>query len=87
MKKRMALMLFVLALIFGGIFAWKVFVGHMMRQMLAHRARPPAVSVATARLTEWAPRLRSVASLSAVRGVEVSTPLAGKITRILFRSG
>ncbi len=87
MKKRMALMLLVLALVFGGIFAWKAFVGHMMRQMLAHRAVPPTVSVATARLTEWAPRLRSVASLSAVRGVEVSTPLAGKITRILFRSG
>jgi multidrug efflux pump subunit AcrA (membrane-fusion protein) len=67
MKKRMALMLLVLALVFGGIFAWKAFVGHMMRQMLAHRAVPPTVSVATARLTEWAPQLHSVASLSAVR--------------------
>jgi membrane fusion protein (multidrug efflux system) len=88
MKKRMALTLLVLALVFGGIFGWKAFVGHMMRQMLAHRAMPPAaVSVTTARLTEWAPQLHSVASLSAVRGVEVSTSLAGKITRILFRSG
>ncbi len=88
MKKRLALTLLVLAVVFGAIFGWKAFVGYKMHEMFAHRAMPPAaVSVATARMQEWAPQLHSVASLTAVQGVEVSTPLPGKVTRILFHSG
>ncbi|HQU16258.1 MAG: hypothetical protein B7Z66_00080 [Chromatiales bacterium 21-64-14] len=88
MKKRLALTLLVLAVVFGGIFGWKAFVGHMMREMLAHRAMPPAsVSAATVRQVQWAPELGSVGTLTAVQGVEVSSPLAGKITGMLFKSG
>lgn len=88
MKKRMTLTLLALALVFGGIFGWKAFVAHMMHKMLAHRSIPPAtVSVATVRTQEWAPEFHSVGSLTAVQGVQISSPLAGKVTRILFHSG
>ena len=88
MKKRMAVMVAILLVAFGGIFGWKAFVAYKMKQALAHRALPPvAVSTAVARTAAWRPELHAVGSLSAVRGVEISPQLPGAVIGLYFRSG
>ena len=50
--------------------------------------RPPAtVAAAPAERRSWHPYLRAVGSLRAVRGVEVTTEIAGQVAEIEFTSG
>ncbi len=51
--------------------------------------KPPAVSVSTTTVQAktWIPEIRAVGLFKAVRGVEISTEAAGKITSINFESG
>lgn len=88
MKKRMAVMVAILLVVFGGIFGWKAFVAYKMKQALAHRALPPAtVSTTTAQTAAWRPDIHAVGSLTAVRGVEISPQLPGAVVGLYFRSG
>jgi len=88
MKKAFAVVILVLVILFGGIFAYKAFVNHMMHKALDH-VPPPTFSVDAARATlrEWHPRLQAVASLTAIEGTAISTQLAGNVTGIYFHSG
>ncbi len=88
MKKRMILVVIILALVFGGIFGWKAFVNHKIHEMMAARGLP-IVTVATApvRRVAWRDRIRSVGSLSAIQGVTLTAQLPGVVTAIDFHSG
>lgn len=85
--KRLIIVLAALAVVFGGIFGWKMFVGMKMAEMFS-RPRPPAV-VASAKVEErsWQPYLTSVGSVLARRGVNVSGQLDGQVEKINFQSG
>jgi len=88
MKKRMILVIIVLAVVFGGIFGWKAFINHKIRVMMAARGMPVvAVSTATVRSVNWRDRIRSVASLTATEGVTLTAQLPGAVTAIRFHSG
>ncbi len=87
MIKRLILVLFALALVFGGIFGWKYM---QMRQMAAQMAkpRPPeVVASAQARAERWQPYLFSVGSLVAVQGIYVNNEVPGQVSAIEFQSG
>lgn len=88
MIKRMLLMILVLAVVFGGIFGWKYYVGQMIQQNLAQR-QPPPVTVTTTQAVArtWQPELDAVGSLKATQGVAISPEMAGRITAIHFESG
>lgn len=88
MKRRLAIMLLVLALVFGGIFGWHAFVGHMTDQYLASYQPPPvAVEVEAARAEQWDRTISAVGTLNAVNGVDITTEVGGLIQEIYFASG
>ncbi len=88
MKKRMAIVVILLLVLFGAIFGWKAFVGYKMKEGMAHAPRPKvAVSTATVRLAQWQPEMHAVGSLAAIQGVTLTPQLPGTVSKILFHSG
>ncbi|MGR9086035.1 MAG: efflux RND transporter periplasmic adaptor subunit [Gammaproteobacteria bacterium] len=86
MVKRLILILFFSAAIFGGLFGWKFLqIGKAMNELTLP---PPAVVAATeVKTVMWQPYLSSVGSLVAVAGIDVSNEIAGKVAAIHFDSG
>ena len=64
-----------------------VSIKHMMARFAS--MKPPAVSVSAARAktVDWHPSIKAIGSITAVNGVNVSSELSGKVTRIDFESG
>lgn len=85
--RRMTIMLIVVGVIFGGTIAFLVIRGQMIKHFLASMGQPPqTVSTTVAGLEDWQPVIRSVGTLRAERGTDISPQLAGVITEIPFRS-
>lgn len=88
MIKRFLLALIVLALIFGGLFGYKAYVGYKMGKMMAAFKFPPAaVSIAAAESGDWHPYVHAVGNISSPQTVNVTTQVAGQVSRIYFHSG
>ena len=88
MIKRMFIMLVCAALVFGGIFGYKAFVSHQMKKAMASQQAPAVtVSTTTARMLPWQPQLKAVGTVRAMRGVDVTTEIAGLVRAIYFKSG
>ncbi len=88
MIKRLIITIFALAVLFGGIFGWKWFVHQQVAKYMANRPTPAEVVQASKAGTRtWRPRIAAVGSLSAIQGVDVSTEVAGVVTKIEFNSG
>ncbi|MEW5250866.1 efflux RND transporter periplasmic adaptor subunit [Microbulbifer discodermiae] len=88
LNKRMLLMLLGCLLLFGGIFAFKLFGRVMMNRAFDTMPMPPAtVTSAEVASQVWRLRLAAVGSLRAVHGVEVTTQAQGVVRKIYFRSG
>ncbi len=88
MKKRMAIMLVAVAVLLGGIVGFNVFKGYMMRKYMASAPVPPAtVSAMKAEYQQWQPHLSAVGTLRAVRGVDVTSEVAGLVRSVEFKSG
>jgi membrane fusion protein (multidrug efflux system) len=60
-----------------------------IRQMIANAPKPSAqtVSAVKAETLEWQPALTAVGTLTAVRGVDLSTEVAGMVRQVNFQSG
>ncbi|WP_437560072.1 efflux RND transporter periplasmic adaptor subunit [Acidithiobacillus sulfuriphilus] len=88
MKKRLAIVIIALVVVFGGIFGYKAFGNYMMHKALAHMP-VPVVSVSTSQVAEqeWHPEVTAVGSFAAIQGVEVTPQMGGAITAIHFHSG
>lgn len=87
MVTRVILVAILLAAVFGGIFGWKQ---HSARQMAAAQAGgPPPAVIAAARvaLESWQPYIQVVGSIAAVAGIEVTSEVAGQVSKINFKSG
>lgn len=88
MKKRMFLTLLGCLVVFGGVFGYLWFVGHMTEQALSNRPAPVETVSATEAVTDtWQPRITAVGSLSAVRGVDIATEIEGRVTRVAVEDG
>ena len=77
-----ALLLAIAAFVFGTRFLQ---IGKMMST--PHTMPPTAVTSATVKEEDWAPRLTAVGSVSAVQGAVVSAELAGVVSQINFENG
>ncbi len=88
MKKRMTIMAIALGVFFGGIIAYNLLKGYMMKRFFANFT-PPAVTVSsiTAIKKNWEPRLHAVGSFVAINGVEVNSQASGNVVAIHFDSG
>jgi membrane fusion protein (multidrug efflux system) len=88
MVKRMLIMLIGVGLLFGGIFAYKAFVSYKMKKSMSAAQVPPVtVSAIKVEYVPWQPQLKAVGSLRAVRGVDVTSEIAGLVQTIHFKSG
>ena len=88
MTRRMVLMLALLALIFGGIFAYKWDEKKRNREFLASYVPPPVViSAVTVDEQVWQREHRAIGTLTAVQSIEVSSEADGMIRAIHFDSG
>ncbi|MFJ1258581.1 efflux RND transporter periplasmic adaptor subunit [Cupriavidus sp. CuC1] len=88
MKKRMVIMLVCVGLLLAALFGFNLFKGMMFKKFMAGNAAPPAtVSAVRAAYQVWQPQLAAVGSLRAVRGVDVTTEIAGLVREVRFTSG
>lgn len=88
MKKRMMIMLTIVGILFGGIFIWKAFSAFMMTRYFATMKAPAmTVSTTTVKKQPWQKEVKSVGSLRAIVGVNVTTELAGMVQKIFFTPG
>jgi membrane fusion protein (multidrug efflux system) len=88
MKKRMAVMLIAVLGLIGVVVGWNLLTASMIRKSLAEGHVPPAtVSTMTAHAQDWQEAVTGVGSLRAVRGVDLSTEIAGLVRRLNFVSG
>jgi membrane fusion protein (multidrug efflux system) len=78
----------LVALAVGGVFAWQAFIGSFMKKFMAAAATAPqTVSTVTATRTDWQAQVRAIGSLRAVRGADLSAQAAGVVDAIDFDSG
>jgi membrane fusion protein (multidrug efflux system) len=60
-----------------------------IRQMMANspKPEPQSVSTVTVQNLEWQPQSNAVGTLSAIRGVDISSEIAGLVREVHFKSG
>ncbi len=87
MKKPMSIMLICAAILFGGIYGYKLFMGIMMKRFFASQAPVFTVSAMSVKSAEWSSQLTAVASLRAVQGVDVTAQLSGMVQAVYFTPG
>lgn len=88
MKKRMAIMLIIALVVFGGIVGWYFFKQAMIAKYMSKFAMP-AVTVTTGKVESvvWSPYITAVGSLKSQMSVEISPEIGGVIKAIHFQSG
>ncbi|MBN9288901.1 MAG: efflux transporter periplasmic adaptor subunit [Gammaproteobacteria bacterium 39-13] len=89
MARRMIIMLIGVGLLFGLIFGYQFFKSYMMKKYMAEAGASATVTVSTMKASPeaWQNRIRAAGSLRAVRGVDVTTELAGLVRTIQFTPG
>jgi membrane fusion protein (multidrug efflux system) len=88
MTKRMVIMLVLVGLVVGALVGFNWFKGTMIRKYMAQSGVPPAtVSTTQAQFQDWKDAMAAVGSLRAVRGVDLSTEIAGLVRSVNFKSG
>lgn len=87
MRKQMRIMLICCGILFGGIFLFKVFAYFMMKRALSNQVNIVSVSTMKVETSAWEPTLHASGSLRAIRGVNVTTQLAGMVSTIYFTPG
>ncbi len=87
MKKPMIIMLSVVGTIFFLIFAYKTFWNYMLHRLLSNYKPSYTVSAMTADYSAWQPKHEFFGSMRAVKGVNVTTELAGLVVKIYFKDG
>jgi len=85
---RMVIMLIGVTVLVGAIVGWNTFTAAQMKASMGAGGIPPAtVSTTVARAQDWQESLSAVGTLRAFRGVDVSTEIAGLVSKVNFASG
>lgn len=88
MRRRLAVVVVIVAVLLGALVGWHLVVGHFIKQALAHNSAPPqTVTTMIAHYSDWQPEITAVASVRAVHGVNITTEVTGLVRSIDFRSG
>jgi membrane fusion protein (multidrug efflux system) len=84
----MVIMLICVGLLLAALVGFNLFRAHMFAKFMAANTSPPAtVSAVVVHYQSWQPQLAAVGSLRAVRGVDVTTEVAGLVREVAFASG
>lgn len=88
MTKRMIYMLIGVGILFGLIFGYTAFKSYMMKKYMTAGGVPPVtVTTIEAKNLSWQPKLKASGSLRAIKGVNVTTEIAGLVRTIQFTAG
>jgi membrane fusion protein (multidrug efflux system) len=87
MIKRMAVMLVLVGVVFGGIFGFQAFKSKMIRKYMSAGQPPQTVSATKVAFEQWQTEERAVGTLRAVRGADLAPEVAGIVQAIHFKSG
>jgi membrane fusion protein (multidrug efflux system) len=88
MVKPLIIMVLLVVLVIGGVFAWQAFIGKMIGKFMAQTASAPqTVSTVVAKKTTWQQQIRAIGTLRAVRGADLSAQASGVVDKIAFDSG
>jgi membrane fusion protein, multidrug efflux system len=88
MIRPIVIMLIIVAVVLGGIFAWQQFKGIMIKKYMSGAATAPqTVSTIVAAPTNWQARTQAIGSLRAVRGADLAAQASGVVDQIRFESG
>src|SRR4051794_23052261 len=84
----MFIMLVAVGILLGGLVGFNMFKAYKIREFMASAPVPTAtVTAMKADFQSWQPRLTAVGTLRAVRGVDVTTEIAGLVRNINVKSG
>jgi membrane fusion protein (multidrug efflux system) len=86
-NRRMRLMLLFLAILFGLIAIYKTTMHFIIKHAIASQSHVVVVSSMKVTTAPWQSQLHSVGSVRAIRGVNVTTQLAGMVQDIYFTPG
>jgi membrane fusion protein, multidrug efflux system len=88
MIRPIVIMVIIVAVVLGGIFAWQEFKGKMIKKYMGAAATAPqTVSTIVASPTDWQARTQAIGSLRAVRGADLAAQASGVVDQIRFESG
>lgn len=88
MIKRMIIMLVAVAVVLGLVFGFQAFKGKMTAQAMAGMAvAPVTVATVAASAQDWQAEAKTVGSLRAINGADLSLDIAGVVDQINFNSG
>jgi membrane fusion protein, multidrug efflux system len=87
MSKPMKKMLLGVGILFASIFIYKAFSSMMLHHYLANQNHLVTVSATTVGFSDWDPQIKAVGSLRAIKGVNVTTSLAGMVKNIYLAPG
>lgn len=88
MRSPMLIMLTLTGLFFFCIFGFIYFKSIMINKMLRSNAEPPVtVSAIKAENQSWEPKFKAPGSLRAIKGIDVTTEIAGMVKSIEFTPG
>jgi membrane fusion protein, multidrug efflux system len=87
-RRRLIIVIVSVLILASGIIGFNLFKAHMIAQVLAQNASPKqTIATATARYDDWQPQIDAVGTLRAVRGVDITTEVAGLVRNVNFHSG
>lgn len=87
MNKPMRVMLICVGILFGFIFLYKVFIFFLIKHAIQNQSKAVTVSTMKVTYANWQPSLTVSGSLRAIRGVNITTQLAGMVQTIYFKPG
>jgi membrane fusion protein, multidrug efflux system len=87
-RRRLIIIIASVLVLTIGIVGFNLVKAHFIAQALAQNASPKqTVATATVKFDDWQPQITAVGTLRAVRGVDVTTEVAGLVRTIGFHSG
>jgi membrane fusion protein (multidrug efflux system) len=86
-RKRMKVMLIFVGILFGGILIYKIIGGQLLKYFIASQSHVVGVATMEVRYAPWKPKHIASGSIRAIRGVNVTTEMAGLVQNIYFTPG
>src|ERR1700743_1802311 len=87
-RRRLIIVIVSVLILASGIIGFNLFKAHIIAQVLAQNASPKqTIATATVKYDDWQPQISAVGTLRAVRGVDITTEVAGLVRNVNFHSG
>ncbi len=86
-SRRMRLMLIIVGILFGAIFLYKIIMSLFLSFILSRQSHVATVSEMKVSYSDWQPKVLASGSLRAIRGVNVTSEVAGLVQNIYFTPG